>query len=87
MISMRDFLQITANGLSQSLQQHFGSFGFVLLTFPFSKPEDGSIRHADYVSNANREDVIKTLRHMAALLEQDKVPLSSSSICNQNQEH
>jgi hypothetical protein len=65
------FLKTVAKPLENILIEHFGKIGFALIVFDFFKPGTGN-----YISNAQRADMIKTLRETADRLErrQDMPP-------------
>ena len=65
-MQIEDFMEVTAEAIERLLEKEFEEhMGFMLLVFPFGGP-DGV---AHYVSNANREDMIKVLREKADVLE------------------
>lgn len=53
----RDWMKHLAMMLDKELPEETG---FALFVFPFNEPEGRS----NYIANANREDVIKTLKSM-----------------------
>lgn len=57
-------MQKMANEVEKMLPS---DMGFMILVFPFGKPGT-----ANYISNANREDMIIALREKADILEQKK---------------
>jgi len=66
-----DLLNALAATLDKTLPTIYNieRVGFVLLTFSF----DVESKSGDYVSNANRDDIIKALREVADRLESNEV--------------
>jgi hypothetical protein len=64
---MESFMQFLARNIDHDTRQLYGKKGFVLLLFEFGEPAI-----ANYVSNANRQDIIKTLRETADRLEKSE---------------
>ena len=58
------FMSSLAEALDQLLTDHFGRLGFALFVFEFNRPGVGN-----YVSNAERKDMISMLRETADRLE------------------
>lgn len=65
-----EFLQNAAKGLDMSLNGSTKAAdrknGFVLLVFPFDKPEGA---RTNYVSNADRADIVTALKEIVARFE------------------
>ena len=61
---IQNVLQALAVGINETLKSFFGEIGFALLTFEFHAPGV-----SNYISNAQREDMIKALRETADRLE------------------
>jgi hypothetical protein len=57
-----------AGGIDTALKQHQAGLGFILMVFPLG--EHGG--RANYISNANRDDVILLLREQLARFEKQK---------------
>lgn len=57
--------------IDTSLQMLYGRrVGFALMVFPFKEQEQAGIATGvDYISNANREDIIEMMRNAADRLE------------------
>lgn len=71
-IAMENALKRIARKIQYALIENFGvecarKIGFALLVFEFNKPGIGN-----YVSNASRESIIKTLRETATRLEKEQ---------------
>jgi hypothetical protein len=72
---MENFMQFLAENIDQSVQDIFNTrLGFVVLIFPFGETDRDVEKQegeqgANYVSNAEMEDVIKALRETADRLE------------------
>lgn len=56
-----------AAGIQDVLNELFGNIGFALLLFDFNNPGIGN-----YISNANRQDMIKALIECAERLEKNQ---------------
>lgn len=71
---MSDFLRIEecmrgwAAALNEIIKGQFGEMGFMLLVFPFNEPGV-----SNYISNAERSDMIMTLRETADRLEKNQI--------------
>jgi hypothetical protein len=68
------------NNLANAIQEYFKDLGiktgFALLTFDFGGPGTGN-----YVSNANRDDMILALRETADKLERNQdIPLTENKL-------
>ena len=62
------FMAGLANAMDATLRETFDQYvGFALILFDFYKPGIGN-----YVSNASREDMIKTLRETAERIENNE---------------
>jgi predicted component of type VI protein secretion system len=65
-----DLMQSLAGGINKILNGEAKAAdrknGFVLLTFPFNAPEGA---RTNYVSNANRDDIIVALKEIVARFE------------------
>ena len=61
---MDDIMKHLAHAIDGVMKDNFGEKGFCLLVFDFHKPGI-----ANYISNARREDMIKSLRETADRLE------------------
>lgn len=53
--------------ISMALKEYFPASGFTLLVFPFNKP-----KRCNYISNAERNSMIKALKEAARRLEQNE---------------
>lgn len=69
----RTWIKMLANGLEEIINEKAGErIGFALLLFPFGSNKDSkyaTTQGADYVSNAQRPEMIKFLRETADRLE------------------
>ena len=54
------------NRLADALSKAFPGTGFVLLQFPFGGPDKARV---NYISNANREDMLAALKEITARFE------------------
>ena len=63
-----EFMRVLARGINGSLHDFLGDgFGFALIVFKFNaNPTD-----ANFISNADREDMIRTLRETADRIERN----------------
>lgn len=70
MAETSEFMQALAGGLEQILNPTASkdgkTVGFVLLVFPFSAPEGA---RTNYISNADRKDVLVALKEIVARFE------------------
>lgn len=62
------YMRGMARAIDQLLKEDFGELGFALLIFDFDDPGT-----SNYISNINREDMIKALRETADRLEKNQV--------------
>ena len=66
-VETEKFMRSIAEGMNQLIHKHFNEkVGFAVLLFPFNKPG-----LSNYVSNAERSDMIKTLREAADRIEKN----------------
>lgn len=66
MSSIEDCTDQTMRDIADNVKENVGDgFGFMVMVFPFGE----DTRAAHYISNAKREDMIKTLREKADVLE------------------
>lgn len=70
-------LKDLASAIQYTIEYGFGKMGFALIVFEFGKPGI-----SNYISNAERKDMIKALREMADKLEkhQDIPPSGITTI-------
>jgi hypothetical protein len=61
-----------ANAMDDFLNPDGQKVGFILMVFPFGNPEPG--HQINYMSNADRNDVIATLREQLAYFEGRNLP-------------
>jgi hypothetical protein len=73
---MKEIMEKMAQKIDKTLRMFDNNLGFTLLIFDFNHPSV-----CNYVSNAERQDMIKTLREMATRLElsQDMPPSIGSA--------
>jgi hypothetical protein len=68
-----DMLNLVAQGLSDQLNRIYNEkMGFALIVFRFGGDEENE-KIGDYISNANKNDMIKALRECANRLEKREV--------------
>ena len=73
---IEECLKHIAGAIEHTIEHEFGRMGFALLVFEFNKPGI-----SNYVSNARREDMIKSLRETADRLEnRQDIPPGHTSI-------
>lgn len=68
MLPIEKYTDGSMRHIANTIESQIGSenkYGFMVLVFPFG--EDTRVAH--YISNANREDMIKALREKADVLE------------------
>lgn len=63
LLTVEEEMRHLGNLIDQYLQDRFGRKGFALLVFEFNAPGIGN-----YISNCNREDMIKSLEETAERL-------------------
>ena len=61
---IEDLMRLLGSAVEHTLKDNVGNKGFALLVFEFHEPGI-----ANYISNAKREDMIKSLRETADRLE------------------
>ena len=66
-MTFEDLMKMLGYAIEHTLEDNFGKMGFALLVFDFGAPGTGN-----YISNANREDMIKSLRETADRLEKNQ---------------
>ncbi len=65
-----EFLQNIARFIDQALSKFYGTqMGYALLVFSF----DDKVNAGDYISNAQREDMVKALRECADRVEANQI--------------
>lgn len=73
---MDKFMRRIAEFIDQKIYDHYGNKGFALIVFEFNQPA-----LSNYVSNADRKDMIKALRETADRLERNEdIPPTIGSI-------
>ena len=74
--SFENLMGTIATEIDGILKYNSGPKGFVLIVFDFNAPGAGN-----YISNANREDMIAALREIADRLEQNQdIPAARTTI-------
>lgn len=66
-IDTEDFMRKLAAGVDEAIKENFGEKGFLILLFEFGSPGV-----SNYVSNAERKTMIKSLRETADRLEKNE---------------
>ncbi len=66
MNTLARFLDLTFNG---DVSPENRETGFVLLVFPFGEDDASTSHRCNYISNANRRDVIKLMKEQVARFE------------------
>lgn len=75
-IEIQEFLKALAGAIDEEIQERFGKMGFAFILFEFNEPGI-----SNYISNADRSDMIKTLRETADRLEKNQdVPPANTTI-------
>jgi hypothetical protein len=66
-----EFMRVLGQTIEDTLYHFMGErIGFALLVFPFGEPDpEAAVPGADYISNAERGDMVKFLRETADRLE------------------
>lgn len=75
-VKTEKLMETMAKGIDITLKRYVGKMGFALIVFELGKPGI-----SNYVSNASREDMIKSLREAADRLEKNQdIPRAHSTI-------
>ena len=64
---LEDIMRLLGDAIHYTLKDNFGPKGFALIVFNFHEPGI-----SNYISNARREDMIKSLRETADRLEKNQ---------------